>query len=475
MTGMNKQDNQEDKTMRFIRAFIKLWSVFIGQISNTMTIRALGAHLMLAFSIFASQADAQMTGDLAASLPKLSDLLQPLQPAKPEGCTVVADAQMPLMPSQERFVTPVVIDQQALMMLVDSGSGGTALSPRMAASLHLDEDTDRRVRVNGSGGQMDAQYPVVLHSLRFGSVNLVDYDVLTVNIVRPERENDASSAVGLIGADLLSRFDVELDFPNHRLTLYRVSSCSGRFVPWTGAYDSFMASRTARKGFIIPVVLNGTSVRALVDTGSNISSIGRESASAVGVDAQTLANEPAGSFVGAKGNAVTAHKHLFQTMAVGASTFRNARIFVQDASFPGIDMLLGMDFLRTRKVWLSYSTNQVFIQSVPRQRLPVMPVTVPEKVPAIHDAPESTAPAAPSVPGVTAIDDISAIPYLSEKGRQVYRNTFLTHSGPRAFVVSSKGSFSIAFFHEPPMSGGFSGACLNGVGDWHKLAPQLTG
>ncbi len=427
--------------MQFIRTLNKLWSLVMGQAANTMTVHALVVPLMLAFSISGSQADAQMTGDPVAPLPQHSDFLQPLLAAKPVECTVVADAQMPLMESHGRFVTPVIIDQQPLMMLVDSGSGGTALSPRMAASLHLDEDTDRRIRVNGSGGEMDVQHPVTLHSIRFGSVNLENYDVLSVNIVRPEQESDASSAVGLIGADLLSRFDVEFDFPNHRMTLYRVSSCSGRVLPWTGAYDSFMASRTARKGFIIPVVLNGTTVRALVDTGSNISSIGRDSAAVAGVNAQTLANEPAGSFVGAKGNAVAAHKHLFQTMAVGTSTFRNARIFVQDASFPGMDMLLGMDFLRSRKVWLSYSTNQVFIQYTPPRPFPFPPAAAPAAASAIQAAPLSGATVASRLPGVPAIDDVAAVPYLSDKGREVYRSRFLTHPGPRAFVVSTNGSF----------------------------------
>ncbi|MBK3815868.1 MULTISPECIES: retropepsin-like aspartic protease [Paraburkholderia] len=284
---------------------------------------------------------------------------------------------MPLIESQGRFVTPVIIEQQPLMMLVDSGAGSTALSQRTAAALHLDEDQTRSVRVNGVGGEMGTQHPVVLHSIHFGSMRLENFDVLTSNIVRPEQENDASSAVGLLGADLLSRFDVEFDFPNHRLTLYRVSSCSGRFVPWNGPYDAFIAGRTAKKAFIIPVVLNGSTVRALVDTGSNISSVSREGAAAAGVDEQTLASEPGGSFFGSRGAAVIAHKHSFQIMIVGASTFRNARIFVQDSSFPGTDMLLGMDFLRWRKLWLSYSTNQVFIQYIPRVR----PNPAPEPLP----------------------------------------------------------------------------------------------
>jgi dienelactone hydrolase len=42
-----------------------------------------------------------------------------------------------------------------------------------------------------------------------------------------------------------------------------------------------------------------------------------------------------------------------------------------------------------------------------------------------------------------AIDNVDAIPYLQEKGREAYR-TFLTKSTPRAFALSSSGSWSWA-------------------------------
>jgi clan AA aspartic protease (TIGR02281 family) len=115
------------------------------------------------------------------------------------------------------------------------------------------------------------------------------------------------------------------------------------------------------------VVVNGVTLRALIDTGSNVSSIGKTSAATAGVDAKAMAADPAMTFAGAKGTMMTAHKHRFDAMSVGAATFHDVRISVQDQDFPGTDMLLGMDFLRWRKVWLSFATNQVFMQYIPRQ------------------------------------------------------------------------------------------------------------
>ncbi|RKT13455.1 hypothetical protein B0G69_6608 [Paraburkholderia sp. RAU2J] len=50
----------------------------------------------------------------------------------------------------------------------------------------------------------------------------------------------------------------------------------------------------------------------------------------------------------------------------GSMTFKNAPVWVQESPLFGFDMLLGMDFLRSSKVWLSYRTGQVFMQYVGR-------------------------------------------------------------------------------------------------------------
>ncbi|CAM2194962.1 protein of unknown function [Paraburkholderia kururiensis] len=317
----------------------------------------------------------------AQKVPGFSQLAQ--MPA-PDHCTVLPDAQMPLSDGHGRVLSPVDVERRPLMMLIDSGAGNTGLSPQTADALNENEDRSKSVRVSGIGGRMDAQHPLVVHSIRFGSLDLVDFDVLTAHIERPEVESDAASAAGLIGLDLLSRFDVEFDFPDHRMSLYHVTSCSGRFIPWSGRYDSFMATRSPRGALIIPVVVNGVTLRALIDTGLNVSSMGLAAAARAGVDANAMANDPRMTFAGAKGALMTAHQHRFDTISVGAATFHNARMSVQDQDFPGTDMLLGMDFLRWRKVWLSFATNQVFIQYVPRQtsRNPVVPAPSPSGGPA---------------------------------------------------------------------------------------------
>lgn len=83
---------------------------------------------------------------------------------------------------------------------------------------------------------------------------------------------------------------------------------------------------------------------------------------------------------------------MFQTMTVGAGTFRNTRLSVQDATLLGTDMLLGMDFLRWRKLWISYSTNQVFIQYTPRRTAVLSNIAPAATAPSVSSSTPAQAP-----------------------------------------------------------------------------------
>ena len=54
--------------------------------------------------------------------------------------------------------------------------------------------------------------------------------------------------------------------------------------------------------------------------------------------------------------------HRFAEVSIGAATFRNAPIEVADLSVSDVGMLLGVDYFSTRHVWLSYATEQMFVE-----------------------------------------------------------------------------------------------------------------
>ena len=168
--------------------------------------------------------------------------------------------------------------------------------------------------------------------------------------------------VGLLGADILSQYDVEFDFPKGTMTFWSVAGCGDRFVPWQGRFSEFHPQRTGHNAFVIPVTINGHQLQALLDTGSDATSVTYNAALAAGVTPDAIELDRAGTRKGARGVALTSHVHRFDSMSIGPMTFRNAGLVVVDDAQGDFDMLLGIDFMRWRKVWFSYATNQVFMQ-----------------------------------------------------------------------------------------------------------------
>ena len=248
-------------------------------------------------------------------------------------------------------------------MLVDSGAQRAALTRQMADKLGLPMDSSQSFRANGVGGSSLPENPRLVGQMRFGPVVWPRYAISTVNGLPPPGPGDPLAPVGIVGADMMSSFDVELDFPARVMRLYSVTGCVGPVVPNRGGYEALITLDAPRNLFIVEVALNGRKIRALLDTGANASSLSRTAARSVGVDAAMLKADPAGSATGIQGVPVVSHRHRFASLIVGSTTFAGPQIAVQDSDFGAFDMLLGMDYLRTRSLWLSYATGQVFIRA----------------------------------------------------------------------------------------------------------------
>jgi predicted aspartyl protease len=286
-------------------------------------------------------------------------------------CSLTSVARLPLDESAGWFTTTVSINEHPVTMLIDTGAAGSAISPELAARLRLPQDRRKKIGVYGIGGEMKAAHPLIAHSFQLGGSRWENYQLTTVNFA-PGRKSMPGTPEGLLGIDLLSAFELEFDFPNRVLTLYTSKNCSGNFVPWAGKFDAIQGKRQLDGQLFIPVSLNRTSgnlnrvaINAVIDTGSSRSSIGIDTAHDVGVQEEELRSDRPGRFFGVSGIPVQAYEHHFDSFTVGQTTYHQAPVFIQDESFGVTQMLLGMDLLRWRKVWVSFGTEQVFLQSVP--------------------------------------------------------------------------------------------------------------
>jgi len=276
-------------------------------------------------------------------------------------CQLTKEAQLPLVERAGRYLVEAGINGEKRLFVVDSGSQKSVLTSAAADALNLPYDRTSAQQVIGVGDAITANYPRIA-TITLDATQWTDLRLPTTGANTFARMAEPALA-GILGADVLSRYDVELDFPAHTMTLYTAVNCLGHFVPWSGEFQSYSPEYTPRHLFLMNVRLNAQPVHAILGTGSPRSLVGRAAAQRAGVDGDMLARDPATTGEGIAGTSFTIYRHRFDTLQIGTRVFRNAQLEIGDTGVPrGIGMTLGMDFMKWRRVWLSYSTGWVFMQ-----------------------------------------------------------------------------------------------------------------
>ena len=281
-------------------------------------------------------------------------------------CSVAAQVTVPLRAVAGHLVVTVAVDGDPARLILDTGAERTLLTPAAVRRLALPLDRWVGTTTVGIGGEERHQNAQVA-TLSLGGLALRQNTLLqglnvTVGTISRGQLGAGQRPIdGLLGRDVLSAFDLAIDVPRLRLTLYRVRGCAGRFVPWPGA-----AAVTALPGYArmlgIPVRANGRPLRAMIDTGSSATLLAAPGMIQLGLTPAQLARGAAGSATGIGPRTVPVHVVQLATLTVGGITARDMRVVAARVRLhPTLDLLLGLDWLARRKVWLSYATGQVFV------------------------------------------------------------------------------------------------------------------
>ena len=114
---------------------------------------------------------------------------------------------------------------------------------------------------------------------------------------------------------------------------------------------------------MVPAVLDGRPVEALLDSGARSRIVSRRAALASGVEAAVLDGEAGGLTSGIDGHEVVYHWHRFHSLQIGGEVASDPVLTVTPIDGP-FAMLLGADWFEQHRVWVSYGTDRLFFQSV---------------------------------------------------------------------------------------------------------------
>jgi len=279
-----------------------------------------------------------------------------------------AQAECKLMRIQEWNVRlernlPVIdgqINGQKIAILIDSGSERSFMTRSAAARLML-----ARYDASAKGlYAIPADRPVEavqVDELKIGAATRKNWSV------RLAAAQDFGSDIALVlGEDFLSATDVEFDLPNRAIRLFEPRDCQAASLAYWAKGDAGEAALESGSRTLFTVAVNDKPLHATFDTGTTVSALTMPAAARLGVTPQSPGVAAGGCSVGVGRKPVDYWSAPFESFVIGNENIRSPQLRFGDVfknAPPMTDlpqMVLGMDFLRTHRVYVARTQKKVY-------------------------------------------------------------------------------------------------------------------
>ena len=286
-------------------------------------------------------------------------------------CTVARLTTIPATFAGGMVYLPVQLNDATAPFMLDTGSAETVVNAPFAAQAGagLDRHAGRRVFTGAGNKQTLPVFSGHVRMTHIGDIRYPDWEYAIVDLggFGPHGQ----SFGGLLGMDFLHYFDIEIDFAARTLSIYRLSGCADMHPPsWTGDYAAIPLTHRASNVVTLPVFLDNADLDMQFDTGAQGVLVSRDAAAKAGVTAATLAHDPALHGGGIAGRFNVA-RHRFKLLLIGKGIYPDAELAVENETSrrSETDGLVGLSALRAQRVWISFSTNTLFVQGAPAPKL----------------------------------------------------------------------------------------------------------
>ncbi|HYZ64859.1 MAG TPA: retroviral-like aspartic protease family protein [Acetobacteraceae bacterium] len=272
-------------------------------------------------------------------------------------CTVALRATVPLFQRGLVFVSAKINGAPATLVL-DTGADRSIITREAAARLKVTDRYDFARPINGIART------IASGDARLGSLTLNGFSLPYPRILVGPVSLGSQGGVepdGLLGADLLGDFDVELDVPHRQLRLYDRLECETLRPPWPGPYTTIQTTRGLGRHPFFPIQVDGHALSAVLDSGATRSFVAAQAAARVGVGPAALARDPSSKTRGAGGEEVAVSLHRFRQFTVAGDALAGPVLVASIALPRDVDAILGLDYLAARRVYLSYGSRRIFI------------------------------------------------------------------------------------------------------------------
>jgi predicted aspartyl protease/tetratricopeptide (TPR) repeat protein len=270
----------------------------------------------------------------------------------------VGSVELPVTMVGKRAVATMKINGSDVRMTVDSGAFFSGLTDAIAAQLQLPtRPLPANVTIRGATGEIEQRLTTVK------SLQMLDGEVPNVEFL-VGGNNPGSGTVGLLGRNVLSITDAEYDFAHGAFRfMFPQGDCGDRNMAyWAGQTPvhevDMLRDNTYRPVPAVMARLNGRNARVMLDTGAPATFVSRRFAYRLGVTEADMA--PAGEVGGAGKGRAKAWVATFKTFELGGEKIENARMMVADLDMFDHDVILGIDFFLSHRLYLSKEQRRMY-------------------------------------------------------------------------------------------------------------------
>lgn len=295
-----------------------------------------------------------------------------------------------------QMLAPVTINGSEQKMLVNTAGGISSLTDTAVETLGLHAIDGSRIRTLDTAGNASRRY-----------VGVADFALGTLKapgiqfMVTPNPNAGAGGQfAGMLAADLMSHYDVEMDFAARKLNVFLQDHCPGHVLYWNPDPAAIAVvpvsfkrptpnlSRTGFRPYIdreihiwVPVTVDGKSFKAALNTAAARSSMSARVAKFVfGVTPDSPGAVPLGTMDGNPDHKVFGH--VFSTMTFEGVTVNNPHVAIipdligskdPDNGFRtdshiarvdddiGAEMTIGMDVIRRLRLYIAFGERKLYI------------------------------------------------------------------------------------------------------------------
>jgi predicted aspartyl protease len=280
----------------------------------------------------------------------------------PGDCRLVHVTDLSLLPRDRMLVTPALLNDQPTNLVLDTGSFATIITRPAADRLHLSLQ-GTAASVTGIGGSQSL-YTFIAHSFRIGELHGTG---LLMGASAVGMDTDRHPFDGILGADFLSRYEIDFDLPERKLRLFKIVAGCAR--PAANLDEPLYLAKLARPANSydlqphVIVVIDGIRLNAILDSGAQTTSIFRNAARRLGLRLEDLKTDARGHMSGVGPATRASVRHIMAPITIGEITVSNLPVSIIDQrSDDEADMLLGLDFFARVHVWLSFRSGSLIMQ-----------------------------------------------------------------------------------------------------------------